>query len=575
MQQRFPIAVAIASLAALAQAQVPCFESNRGPNLGLGFAQVQIGQPLGFFFPSPSGGTSTISISSMGFVWLGNNANPGVSPAVSGFAGSSRIAAMWSLLDASMGPGVFFNSFPATVSSPARAVVTWEAPDGLGGPTINLVQLQMLDDGRFYIYHGPDNEMQAGPVLVGVADFGTPQDVDFSTAGYQVLDSGTNSALFDYEPFIASVGPTYDLAGMAWEFTPNGVGGYQCLEVTACRTGGLDLIGSGCPKPSTFYEFFPPGSGHDLALRSLHFAPNGVGGWIGTETTNPINPAFTNSLGLGAFGIAYNLPLPFAWPHPGGTATSLDVTADGFVWLRTDPNHWSPCCEGDIPQFLTMGDPCLAPMWTGLDPSSPGAGLFFDVAPGNTEVYVTWSNAAMINSGGTGTCQLVLHASGAWEVRYGSVSVGDQTLLVGYSTGASSDPGNRDISVTPWNSGIAGGPALQIAGVPGTKPSIGTTFGIDVSGFGALPTFGFLLIGGPANADLDPIATGCRAYVDFANVGLLPYVATVEPYLFSFALPNTPSSIGDNVFVQAVELRAGANALGITFSNGGLVRIGN
>ena len=36
MQQRFPIAVAIASLAALAQAQVPCFESNRGPNLSLG-----------------------------------------------------------------------------------------------------------------------------------------------------------------------------------------------------------------------------------------------------------------------------------------------------------------------------------------------------------------------------------------------------------------------------------------------------------------------------------------------------------------------------------------------------------
>ncbi len=564
---------AAAGLPAAVSAQVPCYETNRGTHLPLTYAQVQTNQSLGFTFPTPTGGVSSISISSQGFVWLGTNSNPGVIVSPGSFAGSSRIAALWTAaLDPSYGPGVFFNSIPASGGNPARAVITWEASDGIGGPT-NLAQLQMVDDGRIVIYHAAGNDLGGGwPVLVGVSDFGTATSYDLTSASYTTLDSGTDPALFEFLPFIVSVAHTYDLAGTTLEFIPNGQGGYLCTERTSCRSGSFEKIGVGCPKPATFYEFFPANTGADYANSSLLFTPNGLGGWIGTSTATAIQP-FANNLGIAAFDTAYARPLPFAWPHPAGVATTIDICADGFVWLNTDPNHYSPCCDGDIPQFLTFGEPCLAPLWLGLDPTAPGAGCYLDTAPGGAAL-ITWSNCALVNGNGTATFQLALFPNGAFEIRYGSVSPGGEAALIGYASGAVDDPGHRDLTVTPWDSGVASAPMLSLQATAGTRPAIGTTFGLDVDGF-VTPAIGVLAFGNRSNFDLAPIATGCRGYVDFATGGTFVYVGLTAPYTFSFALPNVQAFVGFDLFLQAVELRSGINALGLAFSNGGLMRVGS
>lgn len=570
MNSRSFVAAAAIALTSTAVAQIPCFESSRGLNLNMTYGSVTQ-RTLPFAFPTPAGPVSTISISSQGFVWLGANGNPGLNVSPAAFASSARIAAMWSNLDVQLGgPGVFYNTFPATGSDPARAVITWEESDAVGGGIV-LAQLQMLADGRVYIHHDANNNYTAGPAIVGISGFGGYAPVDLSTASWASLDSGTDPGLFDNMPFIVNVGPTYDLAGTTIQFVPNGLGGYYCTEELGCRTGTFDPIGRGCPKPSSFYQQFGQAEPNDLSNKSLQFVPNGLGGWIGTTTTNAIAP-FSNNLNLST-GACVPHTLPFPWPHPSGVATAIDICANGFVWLTSDPvNHFD--FDADFTFLLQLGEPLLAPVWSFLDPSTAG-GVYFDVAPGNSAVYITWSNVRPMNGNGSVTAQLAMFPNGSFEVRYGNLSMGPEVLLVGYGSGATDDPGSRDLTATPWNSGVAAAPMLNLRGTPGTRPSIGTTFGLDVDGFGAVPSLGILIIGGPLDVDLDPIATGCRAYVDIPNAGLLAFLATTPLHQLSFALANNPSDIGQNVFVQIAELRAGTNALGITFSNGGVVRLGH
>jgi hypothetical protein len=127
---------AIATLALLASglgaqsAAAPCFEGSFGTDLHLGRDQVQVGTPLGFTFPGPAGPVNNISISSNGFVWLGNDANAACCDGNEQdfLAQTPRIAALWTGLDTAHG-SVYFQTFPSSGSAPARAVVTWDAPE--------------------------------------------------------------------------------------------------------------------------------------------------------------------------------------------------------------------------------------------------------------------------------------------------------------------------------------------------------------------------------------------------------------------------------------------------------------
>jgi hypothetical protein len=60
---RSPSAATVLSallLPTLATAQLPCYEPALGVNLQLGDDQVSTNRPLGFSFPLPGGGTTTI-----------------------------------------------------------------------------------------------------------------------------------------------------------------------------------------------------------------------------------------------------------------------------------------------------------------------------------------------------------------------------------------------------------------------------------------------------------------------------------------------------------------------------------
>jgi hypothetical protein len=71
-------AVLSTGLVAQGALQAPCFEPQFGTNLGLGDDAVALAQPLGFSFPVPGGTTTTtIGVSSNGFVWLDNSFDSG------------------------------------------------------------------------------------------------------------------------------------------------------------------------------------------------------------------------------------------------------------------------------------------------------------------------------------------------------------------------------------------------------------------------------------------------------------------------------------------------------------------
>ena len=73
------VAALSTGLVAQGAVQAPCFEPLFGTNLALGDDTVALAQPLGFAFPVPGGTTSTttIGVSSNGFVWLDNSFDSG------------------------------------------------------------------------------------------------------------------------------------------------------------------------------------------------------------------------------------------------------------------------------------------------------------------------------------------------------------------------------------------------------------------------------------------------------------------------------------------------------------------
>ena len=117
------VSVLFSSPLALAQA-FPCFEQNLGANLSLGDDAVAQGLALGFTFPGPGGvNVTTIDVSSNGYVWLATNANPRCcnGEAAKLLIQPPSICPMWVDLNPAAAPaggGVFFNSFPASGTTP-------------------------------------------------------------------------------------------------------------------------------------------------------------------------------------------------------------------------------------------------------------------------------------------------------------------------------------------------------------------------------------------------------------------------------------------------------------------------
>ncbi|GAB4162476.1 MAG: hypothetical protein Fur0037_28660 [Planctomycetota bacterium] len=120
-------------------------------NLGLSDDSVaQVTSP--FPFPHSGGSTTTLSVSSNGFVWLGSNAsNACCTGSVPAFLSSmARIAASWGDLNPAAGGGVYADLDAAT----GEYVITWAQVPEYGQPGTVDMQIALQQNGIFEMRFG-------------------------------------------------------------------------------------------------------------------------------------------------------------------------------------------------------------------------------------------------------------------------------------------------------------------------------------------------------------------------------------------------------------------------------------
>ena len=569
------LTAALLSTALSAQAvSAPCFVANFGTNLNLGDDQVAQNNALGFTFPGP-GTTSvtSIDISSNGFVWLGSNTDTGCCDGdlTDFLTNTARIAAMWSDLDPGTAGGVWFNTFPATPSSLASAVVTWDGVPEYGESRTFTMQLQLFSDGSFAIAWDPDAYNYSHNCITGVTEgiSASANAVDLSSATTTSPYTSNGNPTIHEEQL-----GTFDLASKSLVFTRNGTGGYIVIDRPACTFASARPFGAGCPKPGVAYELFSNPNSVDLSNRSIDFIVGANGSHVGIPGT-AFFTGYTNSFPFQDDEVVGPFNLPFTFAFPGGSTNAIDISSNGFVWLSTG-NPDPRCCDGD--PFLFLLDPAsIAALWQDLDPTS-GGNIYYDVAPSGTEVHVTW---VAVPEYGTitpspNTAQITLRSDGSFRLAWQTVDNQFHTCLVGFSQGnGASDPGSVDFSNLVLFG--AGGTPLKLAAQSGSRPALGTTFTMNVDQIASgsllgVMAFGFLQF--VPGIDLSGIGMiGCELNVSLD--ALLSFAVTGNPTPYSFGVPNVTSLVGFLFHAQAATLTPGANALNLLASNGLEITLGN
>jgi len=578
MRTVFSIAAAVAacSLPLLAQGALtaPCFEPVFGTNLNLGDDQVSPPQALGFSFPGPGGVvTTTIGVSSNGFVWLDNSVDPGCCDGSEAkfLSRGPRIAPLWTDLDPSSAGAVWFRAEPASGALPARAIVTWDDVPEYQGAASQTAQLQLFADGSMLFFYDPNVFLLGHAALAGVTSGNGAANnfIDVSATANGPHDSGALPSAYEVMPLFQ-----FDLAATSWTFVPNGQGGYLVAAKANCAFGLAQPFGIGCPEPATFYERFVVGQTLDVANSALEFFPAGNGGYLSAPVPGFFQ-GYTNQIALGDEQTSGPLALPFSFAYPGGATTAIEIASNGFVWLQagnTDPR----CCDGNPTRFI--GDPTsIAGLWMDLDPfAAPlNGGVFFDVV-GTTEAHITWVDVPEVFLPGGNTFQITLRNDGSFRLSWGNLTSVAHDVLVGFAQGNGNvDPGSRDLTAGPFTTGIGGVP-LRLTSQFGSRPRLGSTYTMEVdqppagSLLGVM-VFGFVTI--PGGFDLTPLGIdGCRLYTTLDTLVPFPLAGSVTPY--AFVVPSSPALMGVGFSAQAATVTPAQNPLGLATSNGMAITLG-
>jgi hypothetical protein len=137
-----------------------CFEPNYSNIVtwGSGTGDDSLSGPLSLGFTANFGGISTsqIEVCSNGFIWLvaGSSTSADYTEDATEFATEpARLAVLWDDLNNSQtsssgGGTVYFDTFPASGSTPARAVITWDQIPEFGNvSSVNTVQATLYANG--------------------------------------------------------------------------------------------------------------------------------------------------------------------------------------------------------------------------------------------------------------------------------------------------------------------------------------------------------------------------------------------------------------------------------------------
>lgn len=415
--------------------------------------------------------------------------------------------------------------------------------------------------------------------------------------------AGTPTPCVFGAPFTLTPG-TYGIAigytgGLGQAYTNGPLGPYSTAEMTLVQGGSGGLWGGIVNTPRVFNGsiYYTSGSGYatqvsygagcparssvavfeqfaattfDLANADLMFLPGALGSYTIISGPNQWFSGFTNNLALGDDACG-TVTMPFAFPHAGGSTSTLSVSSNGFVWLGSNAN--SACCSGDSVTFLSDPMARIAACWMDLyPPGAPaGGGVFADFDAVSGDYVITWSQVPEYSASPAVNMQVALSPTGVFHIRYQTMTNTTHQALAGYSMGsASSSTLGSDLSTVVTAPIVTGGAAVPVALAASARPVIGTSINLVTSGIASGTAFGVNVLGFTQlnpGFDLTPIgAPGCFQYVSPIYTGL--FLVGGPSSSSPLNIPNNPGLAGLHVYSQSLAFTAGYNTLGIVFSNG-------
>ena len=455
------------------------------------------------------------------------------------------------------------------------AAITWTnmtASNASGSPC--TFQAQLYADGRIVLLYD-SNCVANGQALVGVcpgSGVALPPETD-------LLAATSAGPFVTADPTVYSWA-SFNLAGRALEFVPNGVGGAAGWTVNGSSSGPDPIYArnrtraAGCFVP-TSYTFVPDGvGGYDVTSGPSQYDPN-VGALAGATADDVIT----------AIGLDLGFPMLF----PDGSLHQLvDIDPNGRI-VPTGAAGTFGVPAINVSQVTASGYPAFFGMWSNWDVEAPTSdGIYFRTDPGSATF--TWRDVSQswgvysLGSGETPPC--------TWQIRLeqgGTVVVTHQDLAgmnlpdvpvpdaaVGMTTGVGPDPGETDLSMlssTPlnvagyvyehWDCSVSSSSTAppaepvdllietpRLVGL--TRPAVGTNWELQVQRVGAA-TFGFYVVGlAPANASLVPFGSPCTRAVslDLTQLRLADGLGDLQPW--GVSIPNNPALSGLALYAQGV-----------------------
>lgn len=440
-----------------------------------------------------------------------------------------------------------------------------------------------------------------GPAFVGALSAFASGSVTAQSSRGRLLTTTTPASATGTLSYLCPV-VLFDIVGTGG-IPDDGFGNPVLVQSSAINTG----VGCGNSSTLLFAEEFPGAANSSLDLGTgIRLLPNVPGApttyTVQANTGAAFYPRGATTLlsnaavpaALTDTGTSQPCALPFTFPYPGGSTTTIHVTTDGYILLQpttttsSDPTASIVELAGGL--VVHTGAARLCPCWydfhVGRNLSThPGAGIYFDVDVANNKAYVTWENIGEFATSAAGVkvfnFQVELAADGSVDFRYGSMSTfgGNSATssrkVVGFTPGAPAPVlGSTDLSAAmPFVTGTFNGLPLQLAA---SAPRVGSPLTLTTSWIPA-PGIGANFIGGlSANLDLTPFgAPGCSAYVDLAGVALTTVLVGTTPQAFSIPIPSDPIFVGYTLYTQSLGLDASYGTFGFVTSNAVELRFGS
>ena len=575
---RLPLrtACAVLSVVAAISAQNPCMDPNLGTPLGLTDDSVSAPMPLGFTFNFPGGTAVTdIVVDSNGRI-LPNGGTTDLSESVNDLlSNTASICPLWDDLNpaSTSADDVYFYT-----NNLDTAVITWKDMVQYGQTHQFTFQAVLKADHSITFTY--DNRMQMQDALVGMSPGGGASDPgasDLSAAVTMPIDTGMDATC--YELWTSG----FDLGGTSTQFLDNGVGGYIVIGMT-CGFATASEFGSSCDTTTVAIDWLPDGVGGYNVLPSSTTFDSNIGGTV-AHTDDSIRTA---SLG-------------FQFPMPDGTmVTDVDVDSNGrILQVGTDTADFT----ASISELTGQSGGLIAPFWTDWNVNAGGSIHFW--TDGMTQANFTWNGVHQYQGTEPMTMQAQLRVDGSWTVIYvdtanfNVATTIQRPLLIGCTEGPLPtfvDPGETDLSAVSMTPIVTNGNPTQYeffdqtipepydlqSQLPPrltyvTRPVLGQSFDLQLDNVPMGASSVQMLIGFfNLNLDLRILGVPCNLYSSI-NFPALPMQWSQGQSSASFSLtitPNTPSTVGLPLVMQAAMVNFGANPFNVELTNAVIAETG-